>query len=377
MVRIESFKAGKSLSISTSKKQIKIAMQPELINLHEIKAYNNHRYFKLMQGDVTQIDFPVDMLCLSAYKGDYEPVPGTTIGALYKNLGINLMDLAKKPKLDLRKSEETFITDRTNHKLIERILCLEMVGASHRDLDTTFNALLSSLYKAELHRIHTRSVVMVLFGTGNQKLEAEAVMKVLIKKIEYLLQTSHRTEEVILVEYNPDKAKKLSIAMDRILQRTPVLFQKESIMGAVISNIQKLYRTNVLLSREKAISEIVEEIGRTDKIEATKLSMLCRNMCEFMMGELYPRVKGGNLAAKITQVFNQNDELWAGNFFHTLKAFGNSHSHDIPRRKTLPHIDQSDLIIVLFCIEKVLLHYLNRKKAGRISYHGHHTRHHS
>ena len=94
----------------------------ELINILEISTPFGYRRFKLLKGDISATSIPIDLLCVSAFRGGYEPTPGTVLGSLYQYKGILLNDLAKEPLIDLRTSENTFITKEINEKNIKRIL---------------------------------------------------------------------------------------------------------------------------------------------------------------------------------------------------------------------------------------------------------------
>ena len=43
-----------------------------------------------------------DAVICSSFKNNYYPLPGTLIGALYKEKNISVTDLAKTPQIDLR-----------------------------------------------------------------------------------------------------------------------------------------------------------------------------------------------------------------------------------------------------------------------------------
>jgi hypothetical protein len=335
----------------------------ELVNLLEIKSRNGYRHFKLMLGDVSRIDFPVDILCLSAFKDSYIPTRGTAIKALYDNRGINLEELAEFPELDERNTESAFITKRIDDDRISRILCLEMIGSRHRSLEQNLNSLLVMLFKAELAGINTRRVAMILFGTGSQGLNPADIMPVLIKKIGYLLETSHSTDEIFLIVNDRDKATLLGESMNRLLGRTTSLFKKLDIMGNVVRNIQALYKDNNEFVSDSSIADVVNEISRPDTIDATKLSILSRNMCEFMLNDLYPMVRLLELARKIKEAENAKFlPPWISTHFHLLRVFGNSHVHDELKKQLVVHMSDSDLIIVLFGLERVLGFYVDQKK---------------
>ena len=51
---------------------------------------------RVIHGDLTQIE-SADVVVCSAFQGDYAPLYGTLIGALWRNKNIMVKDLADKP----------------------------------------------------------------------------------------------------------------------------------------------------------------------------------------------------------------------------------------------------------------------------------------
>ncbi len=52
-------------------------------------------------GDLTTNKEATDILCVSAFQGDYSPTPSSLIGAVKSKLGISVRDLAKAKELDM------------------------------------------------------------------------------------------------------------------------------------------------------------------------------------------------------------------------------------------------------------------------------------
>ena len=89
---------------------------------------------QLIQGDLTTIpeEFAVDILAVSAFRGDYWPGRRTLIGALF-NAGLWVADLAKAKEVDLLSQLSCWLskplTDAQQARFnFKRILCFEPVG---------------------------------------------------------------------------------------------------------------------------------------------------------------------------------------------------------------------------------------------------------
>lgn len=325
----------------------------KLINLLEIKSNHGYKYFKLFWGDITKINFKIDLLCVSAYKNGYNPVKGTVLGSLYENRDIDLSILSRDPEIELRHSENTFITKKLDDTNIERILCIEMIGTKFGSIEENINSLLISIYKAQLLGIKFKSIMLPLLGTGNQNLNPNLVMEVLIKKMEYLLTTSNTVEEVYLVEFNQEKCDNLNHAMNQILGRKSGIFKSGNVIATVINNIIDMKNMHVDFFEDKAFIDLISEL-RSDAINTTLLSIYSRNFCEAIMSKIFFDKTTQDLFTMIEKLKSMNIPPWIVSYFHLLRVYGNSHVHNELRKKIPTEISESDLIIVLFAIERIL-----------------------
>ena len=82
----------------------------EALNHIDIETRSGYRSFELHQGDITDLPFNVDLMCVSAFSGAYDPVPGTVIGAL-NNKGVNVGQLAEDCLFDYKDSFGAWISN--------------------------------------------------------------------------------------------------------------------------------------------------------------------------------------------------------------------------------------------------------------------------
>lgn len=331
----------------------------ELVNLLEIKSNHGYRKFKLYHGDISDLTFQVDLVCVSAFKNGYNPVPRTLIGSLYEKKNIDLKNLASNPEIDLRPSENCFITKNIDDTYIKRILCLEMIG-SNLNLENNLNNLLSTLYKAELAGIKISSIMFPLLGTGNQAIEPNSIVEVLLRKIEYLLTTSININEVNLVEINKDKCELLNKSMNQVLGRVSNIFKTSNIIKTVIGNIQFLFNNHRTILNERSFNDLQIELEK-ESIDTTLLSVYSRNICEFILADLFPNHQKKDLVFMITNLRELNIPPWIESYFHMLRVFGNAYVHEKLKARTPKEVSESDLIIVLFGLERVIEFYVTQK----------------
>lgn len=74
----------------------------ELLSEIKINRSSGDAVLQLFHGDMSAIppEHAVDIMIVSAYPNNYDPLPGTLIGALY-NKGLNFANLAQHKQVDL------------------------------------------------------------------------------------------------------------------------------------------------------------------------------------------------------------------------------------------------------------------------------------
>jgi hypothetical protein len=322
----------------------------ELINILEITTPFGYRRFKLLKGDISKTNIPVELLCVSAFRGGYEPTPGTVMGSLYNNKGILVKDLAKEPLIDLRGSENTFVTKELFESNIKRILCLEMVGTK-KSIDDILNSLLITIYHSELKGIKIKNIMMPLIGTGRQGIDKVELLGSLLKKAEYLLKTSIGIEEIFLVAYSDDDAEKLNTTMNILLKRSVNIFQKSQIINNIGSNIDEMINRNLNKYQAGCFSELIE-ILKMSEVNAFRLAITSRKICEAILNSVLKNRIEGDLSTKISKLKEEGVAPWLINYFHMLRIFGNAYAHE-----TDAQMSEQDIIIAVFGLERVIEFY--------------------
>lgn len=328
-----------------------------LINLLEIKSPFGYRQFKLVQGDISTIAFPVDLLCVSAFAGGYVPVKGTLLGSLYDRRSINLKELAKVPEIDLRNSQHSFFVNVKDDPYIKRILCLEMVG-TNRSVEDILNSLLLSLFTAELKGIRIKSLMMPLLGTGKQQINTIEILGSLIKKMEYLLSTSPSLENVYLVAYTKDQAGMLNDTMNLLLKRSVSVFHKNQIISSVSSNIRQLMNDNPKAFTSGCYVDLINLLNEHD-VNAFTLAITSRKICEHILNTILNDETSTDLAKKINLLKSTHTPPWMISYFHMLRIFGNAYAHE-QHPESNSQMNEQDIVITLFSVERVIEYYLEK-----------------
>jgi hypothetical protein len=106
----------------------------------------------------------------------------------------------------------------------------------------------------------------------------------------------------------------------------------------------------------KSFMDVLRELNKPD-IDAMVLSIEMRSLSEYILNDLFPEVKNLTLNQKIRYLDNKHTPPWMQSYFHLLRVFGNAHVHDGLKRG-MHQVGESDLAIVLFGLERVILYYL-------------------
>jgi hypothetical protein len=107
----------------------------ERLNSIDIDTRWSMRSFELWHGDVTNLDFVVDLLMISVVGPDFFPLSGTVIGTLSNRLGISIERLSAEPELDfIQPSGRLWVSKVVDPNRISRIMCVEL---PHRGINAS------------------------------------------------------------------------------------------------------------------------------------------------------------------------------------------------------------------------------------------------
>ena len=177
------------------------------------------------EGDIIEYKDTINILTISAFPYHYKPVQGTMIHALKSNKGISVEDLAKNPKLDLRKLCGCWVSKKLSQTKenanIRRIGCIEMPHEqmANCSVEDMLLSRLQSYYKAldllQINNVSVRHIAMPLLGTGNQKFDPKMIAYPMIHEAIQFLKRSPYTEEIVFIERRREKAELFISAIDQ------------------------------------------------------------------------------------------------------------------------------------------------------------------
>ena len=174
-------------------------------------------------GDVTKIDFLIDVLTTSSYPGEYSPTPGSLFGALWK-IGLDMRLAAKRPFMDLRITSGIWLSDevRLENPMIKRIGCIESQyyfdGHSIRVDEAALLGSIKSYFHmldiASASGVKIDSVALPLLGTGLQRISEGLIITPLLNECVAFLKRNDGVKEVIFVERDEAKAQRFVEAIE-------------------------------------------------------------------------------------------------------------------------------------------------------------------
>ena len=180
-----------------------------------------------MSGSITALEGHYDIAVCSAYQGNYYPLRGTLIGALFDDKRVFVKGLAESPELSL--GELGCWLSCPTRSNFTRIACVEMTSlgrdfslpaVSDALLKRSFSSLRMLLEQAELRAIPIARVVLPILGTGAQLLNVSEVAGPLLKQLFHALETVDSLQSVTVCEYNEEKAQELVELVEKMLAKT-------------------------------------------------------------------------------------------------------------------------------------------------------------
>jgi hypothetical protein len=336
------------------------------LNLIDIETPWGYRSFELHHRDLTELDFKVDVLAVSAFSKNYEPVPNTVIGALHDKCQIDMKALAEDPEYDLVDAFGCWVAKTVPDTKFDRIVCVESF-----DEDAQLGEVLENLFIVlsilGLKGISVETLALPILGAGNQGLEPEMVIKALLNCSLKYLNHSPNTRRILFVEISEERAHKLDEAMNDVLDRVKLVIPKGELYKGLrndIANSLKRGRTMVGDAGYAFFGDAIRLI-ESDQIRSFEIGMIARRIIECIVNDFLRGRKSPFELDKIDALSQLGVAGWITSYLHVLRIFGNESAHekDKPNRKPAS-INEADMALCLFCLQRVLDFWLENKPKG-------------
>ena len=341
------------------------------INLIDIETPWGYRSFELHQGDITQLDFPVDVLAISAFRNDYEPVPGTVIAALLSNCGIDLKALSSRREFDLVDSFGCWIAQVTPNSIFKRIICIEMVGGNF-ELGDVIENLFAVLTMLEMKGVKPKTLALPVLGAGQQRQDPTIVIKELLACSLRYMHHSASIKRIIFVARREERARQLDTGMNDVLGRVKVVMPR----GDLYERARKRIIESIDSAREivapdgAAVLIDARRIFSSDQIRSFEMGIASRRILEFIVRDISQKKVGTDLCGKIEELGTRDIAEWIRSYMHVLRVFGNESAHEKHKvSRKPPIVTESDMGLCLLCLHRVLDFWLGLKTSAAATQH--------
>ena len=223
---------------------------------HEIELYH---------GDLSAIppELGVDTLVVSAYRDNYDPTPGTLIGALHAK-GLSVKELAEHKTEDLRENYDCWLSNRIDSERFgfKYLLCWEPAEGKMSTVETVSDISKVIMPFANRFDIESNTLAMPLLATGNQGLPPIDVLESLLDMATYWIAKGLPVDKLMIVEYDSHKAKLLQGAFTILKKKYTHLgkpqreFQYDVFISYSHKNMAQVQQLKDALLREDPYLEI-------------------------------------------------------------------------------------------------------------------------
>ena len=186
------------------------------------------RRVELHRGDLTTLGpkEAVDVLVVSAFRGDYAPTRTSLIGALQRNRKISVDRLAREKAVDLRDYFSCWLSEDLTARCpgcgFKRLLCFEPDTDAHEVVDHLFQALAPFLGG----KLRLSTVAMPLLATGAMGSTAQDLLPPLIGEAVSWMALGFPLRCLKIVEYDksqqPGEAAAVFAAVKKVHSRWDV-----------------------------------------------------------------------------------------------------------------------------------------------------------
>jgi hypothetical protein len=344
-----------------------------LFNIISIPTSTGNKTIEVHNQDITQLDWDVDILVVSAFTGRYDPAPGTVLKALEENKSIIFSNLAHNAEIDLRVPLGCWLSQEVETLGNGRILCIEGIknslngtGSSEEALSNLFGTLALLSHK----NVKSNRIAMPLLGTGYQGNEIDKVLPILVEKAIHTLINVHSIRTIYFVEINEDRIKKIDETINshllREFDKLESVFEDDSLVllfEGIMSNLLQIKAINHSLSKSNSLNNLISKILRKE-LRFYELGILSRKLVELLVKEIsgLPNTKEFTLHDHINELRSKHVADWMINYMHTLRIFGNSVAHESIETKFPNHMEKADILVFTHAFKRFLDFYLKFKE---------------
>jgi hypothetical protein len=343
-----------------------------LINVISVPTTNGIKTIEIHNCDITQLDWEVDLLIISAYHNKYRPVPNTIIHSLESNSGLNIEEMSLTSLIDLRSSLHCWVSNELQSQNFKHILCVEGITSNINtsgNSEDAFSNLFATLSILQYKKIKASSIVLPILGTGFQGNPIELVLPVLVENTIKFLKSNTELSTVYFVEIDEDKAQLIDETINGYLKRgrnkLEVIFEDPAVVSQfeqILIKLLRIQNSNTRFLNTKTINNLIEKIQNQD-LRFFELGILCRKLVELLIADIssLKSDKYISLFEYISDLKSRNVADWMITYIHTLRVFGNFVAHEDQSNDIPGQMEKTDILVFSFALNRFLDFYFDFK----------------
>ena len=327
------------------------------LNFVQIETLTGIKEFELYQGDITNLPFQTDLLCISTFKDDYTPTTSSIVGQFLGN-GISIEELSANPSLNFTDSLGIWVSPEIAGKNFKKILCLEIQGSAS-SFEESLRNLFSAISVVEMKQDGLSTLALPLLGAGDQEIDTNIVISKLINSSLHFLQYSKSINKIYFIVKSNSKSQLFNIEMNKFLGRKKVISPKGALTEILKNDISSLI--NKLKSENKLFYDFSRVIN--SEFRSFEFGAIARKVTDFVISELNPNSKNiFDLRKKIDMLNDVHTAPWIQHYMHIIRHFGNEAVHNNEDKHKIPdQVESKDLEVGMICMIRIIEFYLAQK----------------
>lgn len=331
-------------------------------NIVSIGTNSGYKNIEIHHDDLSQLNWQVDVLVVSAFRGSYEPTPGTLIEALQDNCQINVMQLFKAKLFDFRDTLNAWVSERIENKNFKYIICLEGMSDSFNStgmIEPHLEDLLAVLSVLQHKGLNIKSIALPLLATGQQRIAIDELVPLLIKKSKELLETIHLVQTIYFVHPRIENVELVNDEINRLLQRGPdklELIRQDAEIALLLDRISvKIIplKASFGWGRMRAVDELAERVMKSD-IRFYEFGILSRRAMEAILKALLASNRPMTLNEMVGELNRFKLSSWMLSYMHTVRSFGNFLAHDADSSDRKGYLTREDILFFAHALDRFL-----------------------
>ena len=342
-------------------------------NIVGIDTQFGYRTLELYEGNLCTLGSPVDVAVLSAFAGNYDPIPGTVVGAMWETLRLDASSCRRDAEFDLTSALGVWISRPLHGFPFSRLLCAEFLGTALAIPDVIDNVFVGlSILEAKGGAV--AKVALPVLGAGSQGLDPRQIIKPLLCAAEAFFRRSAGARSILLVDNNPNRVAELDRALDEVLGRAKVFLPLSELLESLRQDVKNklLQAADLFGPAHLDLRDDWLRLLSADRIRSFELGVLSRRLLELLVAEMGAPGKDP-LNKQIDALQAAHVAPWIRGYMHVLRHVGNESAHEGSQEARLPpSVEPADLGLCLACVNRLLEFWINHRRslpAGSVTSH--------